>query len=140
MVVEENKAKVRRLVEQLVNKGDLAVVDEIFASTFVNHSPATGTTPDRQGIKQYITTVRSAFPDYHNVIEDLIAEGDRVAVRVICRGTHRAEFMGIAPTGKTVEFSAVSIFRFAGGKVVERWNNTDNLSLLQQLGMVPKSG
>jgi steroid delta-isomerase-like uncharacterized protein len=124
---------VRRLVEQLVNKGDLAVVDEIFASTFVNHSPAAGTTPDREGIKQYITTVRSVFPDYHNIIEDLIAEEDMVAVRVICRGTHRAEFMGIAPTGKTVEFSAVSIFRFAGGKVVERWNNTDNLSLLQQL-------
>jgi steroid delta-isomerase-like uncharacterized protein len=131
---------VHRLVEQLVNKGDLAVVDEIFATNFVNHSPAAGTTPDRQGIKQYITAVRSVFPDYHNVIEGLIAEGDRVAVRVICRGTHRAEFMGIAPTGRSVEFSAVSIFRFADGKVVERWNNTDNLSLLQQLGVVPKSG
>jgi steroid delta-isomerase-like uncharacterized protein len=125
---------VRRLVEQLVNKGDMAVVDEIFASTFVNHSPAAGTTPDREGIKQLISMMRNAFPDYHNVIEDLIAEGDRVAVRVICRGTHRAEFMGIAPTGKSVEFSAVSIFRFADGKVVERWNNTDNLGLLQQLG------
>jgi predicted ester cyclase len=124
---------VRRLVEQLVNKGDLAVVDEIFANTFVNHSPATGTTPDRDGIKQYITTVRTIFPDYHNVIEDLIAEEDRVAVRVICRGTHRAECMGIAPTSRSVEFSAVSIFRFAGGKVVERWNITDNLALLQQL-------
>jgi len=125
---------VHRLVEQLVNKGDLAIVDEIFTTNFVNYSPATGTTPDLEGIKQYITTVRSAFPDYHNTIEDLIAEEDKVAVRVICRGTHRAEFMGIAPTGRSVEFSAVSIFRFAGGKVVERWNNTDNLALLQQLG------
>ena len=123
-----------RLVEQLVNKGDLSIVDEIFATNFVNHSTAAGTTPDRQGIKKYITTVRSAFPDYHNIIEDLIAEGDKVAVRVICRGTHRAEFMGIAPTGKSVEFSAVSIFRFADGKVVERWSITDNLFLLQQLG------
>jgi steroid delta-isomerase-like uncharacterized protein len=131
---------VHRLVEQLVNKRDLAVVDEMFANNFVNHSPATGTTPDREGIKQLITMLRSAFPDYHNVIEDLIAEGDRVAARVMCRGTHRAEFMGIAPTGRPVEFSAVSIFRFAGGKVVERWNNTDYLSLLQQLGMIPKSG
>ena len=123
----------RRLIEQLVNKGDMAVVDEMFATNFFNHSPAAGTTPDREGIKQLIAMFRSAFPDYHNIIEDLIAEGDRVAVRVMCRGTHRAELMGIAPTGKSVEFSAVSIFRFAGGKVVERWNNTDNLGLLQQL-------
>lgn len=122
-------------MEQLVNKGDLAVVDEMFATNFVNRSSATGITPDREGIKQLITVFRSAFPDYHNVIEDMIAEGDRVAVRVMCRGTHRTEFMGIAPTGKSVEFSAVSIFRFAGGKVVERWNNTDNLGMLQQLGV-----
>jgi steroid delta-isomerase-like uncharacterized protein len=127
---------VYRLVEQLVNKGDLAVVDEMFAANFVNHSTATGTTPDREGIKQLIAMFRSAFPDYHNDIEDMIAEGDRVAVHVMCRGTHRAEFMGIAPTGRSVEFSAVSIFRFAGGKVVERWNNTDNLGLLRQLGVV----
>jgi steroid delta-isomerase-like uncharacterized protein len=124
---------VRRLVEQLVNKGDMAVVDEMFATNFFNHNPAARTTPDREGIKQLISMMRNAFLDYHNVIEDLIAEGDRVAVRVICRGTHRAEFMGIAPTGKSVEFSAVSIFRFVDGKVVERWNITDNLVLLQQL-------
>ena len=135
MSTEENKAKVRRLVEQLVNKGDLAVVDEMFATNFVNRSSATGITPDREGIKQLITIFRSAFPDYHNVIKDMIAEGDRVAVRVMCRGTHRTEFMGIAPTGKLVEFSAISIFRFAGGKVVERWNKTDNLGMLQQLGV-----
>jgi steroid delta-isomerase-like uncharacterized protein len=140
MSVEENKAKVRRLVEELVNKGDLAVVDEVFATNFVNHSPATGTTPDREGIRQYITMVRSAFPDYHNVVEDLVAEGDRVAVHVTCRGTHRAQFMGIAPTGKSVAFPAVSIFRFAGGKVIERWNTTDNLVLLQQLGVVSPPG
>jgi steroid delta-isomerase-like uncharacterized protein len=138
--VEENKAMVRRLCEELVNRGDLSVVDEIFATDFVNRSPATGTTSDREGIKQYIAMVRGAFPDYHNIIEDLIAEGDRVVARVICRGTHRAEFMGIAPTGKVVAFSAVSIFRFVGGKVVERWNNTDDLGLLQQLGMVPQPG
>lgn len=138
MSAEENKAVVRRLVEDVVNRGDLAVVDEIFATDFVNRSLATGITPDREGIKQYITILRSAFPDYHNIIEDLIAEGDRVVARVICRGTHRADFMGIAPTGRSVAFSAISIFRFAGGRVVERWNNTDDLGLLQQLGVVPQ--
>ena len=130
----------RRLAEELVNKGNLSVVDQIFATDFVNHSPDVRITSDREGIKKFITMVRSAFPDYHNIIEDLIAEGDRVVVRVSCRGTHRAEFMGIAPTGKSVVFEAVSIFRFAGGKVVERWNNTDDLGLLRQLGAFPPSG
>jgi len=140
MSAEENKAMVRRLVKELVNKGDLSVVGEIFATNFVNHSPATGTTPDREGIKQYIAMLHAAFPDFHCTIEDLIAEGDKVVVRVINRGTHRAELMGIPPTGKQVNMTAISIFRFAGGKVVERWNNTDDLGLLQQLGAFPLPG
>ena len=140
MSAEENKAKVRRLIQEFLNNGDLAVADEIFATNFVNHSPAIGITADRQGIKQYITMLRSAFSDFHCTIEDLIAEGDKVAVRVINRGTHRAEFMGISPTGRQVNVTAISIFRFAGGKVVERWNNTDNLGLLRQLGVVLPQG
>jgi len=140
MSAEENKAKVRRLIEEFINKGNLAVADEIFATNFVNHSPAAGTTPDRHGIKQYITMLHTAFPDFHCAIEDLIAEGDRVVVRLMCRGTHRGEFMGISSTGKQGSVTAISILRFAGGKVVERWNSTDNLGLLQQLGVVSLPG
>jgi predicted ester cyclase len=140
MSVEENKAKVRRLIEEFINKADLAVADEIFATNFVNHSPAAGTTPDPQGIKQYITMLHTAFPDFHGAIEDLISEGDRVVVRLMCRGTHRGEFMGISPTGRQGSVTAISILRFAGGKVVEPWNNTDNLGLLQQLGVVSLPG
>jgi predicted ester cyclase len=140
MSTEENKAKVSRLIEEFVGKGNLAVADEIFATNFVNHSPAAGTTPDREDIKKYITKLHTAFPDYYNDIEDMIAEGDRVAVRVMCRGTHRGEFMGISPTGRQVNVTAISILRFAGGKVVERWNNTDNLGLLRQLGVVLPQG
>jgi len=140
MSAEENKAKVRRLIEEFINKGNLAVADEIFATNFVNHSPAAGTTPDRQGIKQYITILHTAFSDFHCAIEDLIAEGDRVVVRLMCRGTHRGEFMGISPTGRQVNVTAISILRFAGGKVVERWNNTDNLGMLQQFGVVLPPG
>jgi len=140
MSAEENKANVRRLIEEFINKGDLAVADEIFATNFVNHSPAAGTTPDRQGIKQYITMLHTAFSDFHCAIEDLIAEGDRVVVRLMCRGTHRGEFMGISPTGRQGNVTAISILRFAGGRVMERWNNTDNLGLMQQLGVVQPPG
>jgi predicted ester cyclase len=140
MSAEENKAKVRRLIEEFINKGDLAVADEIFATNFVNHSPAAGTTPDREGIKQYITMLHTAFPDFHCTIGDLIAEGDRVVVRLTCCGTHKGEFMGVSPTGRQGNVTAISILRFVGGKVVERWNNTDNLGLLQQLGVVQPLG
>jgi predicted ester cyclase len=140
MSIEENKAKVRRLIEEFINKGNLAVADEIFATNFVNYSPAAGTKPDRQGIKQYITMLHTAFPDFHCMIRDLIAEGDKVVVRLTCRGTHRGEFMGISPTGRQGNVTAISILRFSGGKVVERWNNTDNLGLLQQLGVVSLPG
>lgn len=140
MSAEENKAKVRRLIEEFINKGDLAVADEIFATSFVNHSPAAGTTPDREGIRQYIMMLHTAFPDFHCTIGDLIAEGDKVVVRLTCRGTHRGEFMGISPTGRQGNATAISILRFSGGKVVKRWNNTDNLGLLQQLGVVSLPG
>jgi predicted ester cyclase len=136
MSIEENKAKVRRLIEEFINKGNLAVADEIFATNFDNHSPAAGTASDRQGIKQYITMMHTAFPDFHCAIEDLIAEGDRVVVRLMCRGTHKGEFMGISPTGRQGKVTVISILHFSGGKVVERWNVTDNLGLMQQLGVV----
>ena len=136
MSTEENKAKVRRLIEEFINKGNLAVADEIFVTNFVDHSPAAGTTPDRQGIKQYVTMLHSAFPDFHCAVEDLIAEGNRVVVRLTCRGTHRGELMGISPTDRQVNVTGISILHFAGGKVEERWNNTGNLGIMQQLGVI----
>ena len=136
MSTEENKAKVRRLIEEFINKGNLAVADEIFVTNFVDHSPAAGTTPDRQDIKQYITMLHSAFPDFHCAVEDLIAEGNRVVVRLTCRGTHRGELMGISPTDRQVNVTGISILHFAGGKIEERWNNTGNLGIMQQLGVI----
>ena len=141
MSADENKTKVRRLIEEFINKGMVAVADEAFAPEFINHSPAVGTTPDRQGIKQYITMLHTAFPDLHCTIEDLIAEGDRVVVRLVCRGTHGGEFMGISGTGRQASVTAISILRFAGGRVMARWNGTDNMGLLQELGVVsPQPG
>ncbi len=95
---EENKALIQRFVEEAFNKGNLDVADEVYASTFISHDP---TAPEGQGspegVKQFVNTYLSAFPDGHTTVEDSIAEGDKVAYRWTFRGTHQAELMGISP-------------------------------------------
>ena len=130
----------RRLFEEFLNTGDLRAADEFFAVDFVNHSPARGTTPDREGMKQFITNLRSAFPDMVLRADDMIAEGDKVAIRMTGRGTHRGDLRGMPGTGKQFEVPLISIIRLADGKVVERWNVYDELLLLQQLGIIPPMG
>ena len=139
MSTEENKAVVRRLFEEL-NKGNLGILDEIFAPGFVNHHPAPGTTPDKEGVKQFIANMHNTFPDYRWNVEDLIAEGDKVVYRFTMHGTDTGGFMGMAPTGKKVVAEAIGIQRFANGKVVERWNIGDSLTMLQQLEILPSMG
>ncbi|HWU37535.1 MAG TPA: ester cyclase, partial [Candidatus Acidoferrum sp.] len=84
--------------------------------------------------------VRAAFPDFHNTIEELIAEGDKVVARLTYRGTHRGHLFGIVPTGRQVVYSGIAIFRIAGGKIVDGWVIGDTLALMQQLGAVPVMG
>ncbi|MBM3134581.1 MAG: ester cyclase [Chloroflexi bacterium] len=140
MSTEENKAIVRRWVEECYNKGNLAVADELIATNYVNHSAPLGQAPGREGEKQYATMIRSAYPDFHMAIEDQIAEGDKVVTRYTARGTHKGEFMGIPPTGKEITVTGIHIHRIAGGKVVEGWSEFDQLGALQQLGVVPPLG
>lgn len=136
---EENKAVVRRWFEELWNKGNLSVADEIFAPTYAHHDPST---PDfergPESEKKRATLYRTAFPDLRLTIEDLIAEGETVMARWSCRGTHKGDLSGIAPTGKQFTISGVSIARLAGGKMVEGWVNWDAQGLMQQLGVVPE--
>ena len=113
MSTEENKAIVRRATEELFNKNNLAVIDELYATNFVSHgTPAM--TPDREGYKQFVTMSHTALPDFHTTIEDMIAEGDKVVQRFTARGTHKGEFMGIPPTGKQVTITGIAIDRIAG--------------------------
>ncbi len=141
MSVEENKAIVSRATEELWNKNNLAVVDELYATNFVSHgSDIPGVTPDREGYKQFVTMSRTALPDFHTTIEDMIAEGDKVVQRFTARGTHKGEFMGIPPTGKQVTITGIAIDRIAGNKIVENWANMDMLSMMVQLGVVPPPG
>jgi steroid delta-isomerase-like uncharacterized protein len=137
MSAEENKAIVRKAFEA-VNQQNLAAMDELLASDFYSHSVPPGMPPNRESHKQALSSLFSAFPDYHVTVEDLVAEADKVVARLTVHGTHRGNLFGaIPPTGKQVSWKAVDIFRLADGKIVEYWLVADNLELLQQLQTQP---
>ena len=140
MSAEGSKGIVRRFVEEVQNGGDVAAVDEFAAPGYVNHSAPPGVPPDREGLKQLTALFRAAFPDGRMTIEEMVAEGERVATRKTCRGTHRGELMGIPPTGKVVEIGLIDIVRLVDGKVVESWSAADDPGLLRQLGVLPPPG
>ena len=140
MSTEENKAIIRRNWEEVFNKGNLAVADENMATNYIYHGPGGQEIKGPEGFKQLITMYRTVFPDFHATVEDMFAEGDKVAHRVTARGTHKGDLMGIAPTGKQVTMAVITISRFAGGKEVEAWSSVDMLGVMQQLGAAPPTG
>ena len=138
---ETNKNAVRRLIEEVWNKGNLHVTEELFAPNYTHHdhsTPDVGQGPESE--KKRAALYRTAFPDMRLTIEDLIAEGETVIARWSCRGTHKGDLSGIAPTGKQVNMTGISIARFTNGKMSEGWVNWDALALMQQLGAVPELG
>ena len=139
MSVEENKAIVRRGVEEVWNKGNLELAGESRAPNFVFHAPGQDI-KDPEVLKQQVTMFRTAFPDLHLTIDHIVAEGDMVAVFLTRRGTFKGEVGGIAPTGKEFTDKNVTLFRFEGGKQVETWVYDDRLTMYQQLGISPPMG
>lgn len=137
---EENQAKFRRVVEETFGKGNLNVIDELIDPNMIEHSPVPGQEPGLEGLKKLVTEFRIAFPDLRSTVQDLIAEGDKVVGRMTTSGTHRGEFMGISATGKRMEISEIRIVRIANGKAVEHWGNSDDLGMMQQLGVIPDQG
>jgi steroid delta-isomerase-like uncharacterized protein len=138
---EVNKSVVRRLFEDVWNKGSMPVADELFAPTYAHHDSSTpdfGRGPESE--KKRANLYRTAFPDVRFTIEDLIAEGETATARWSCRGTHKGDLNGIAATGKQFNITGVSNARFTNGKMVEGWVNWDALGLMQQLGVVPELG
>ena len=131
---QENVAVMHRMYEEVLNKGNIDLMDELTAVGFISHEVP----PDYPGgFKQYWTDFRVAFPDLHFTIDDTIAEGDKVVCRCTMRGTHRGEFMGIPATGKQVEVEGIDIAYFREGKGVEHWASYDELGMMQQLGVIP---
>jgi len=136
---EQNKAIVRRLFEELWNKGNLSVADQLFSPNYAHHDPSTpdfGRGPESE--RKRATLYHTAFPDLQLTIEDIIAEGETVMTRWSCHGTHKGDLSGIAPTGKQFTISGVTIARLTNGKLAEGYVNWDALGLMQQLGVAPE--
>jgi steroid delta-isomerase-like uncharacterized protein len=141
MSIEQNKELVRQMVEEIFNRGNLGLAGQFLAPDFVEREELPpGISSDREGVTQLTSMLHSAFPDFQATIEDIIAEGDKVVIRQTWSGTHKGEFMGIPPTGRSVSFGVIDIIRVDGGKFVEHWGQMDSMGLMQQLGAIPAPG
>lgn len=138
MSVEENRALIQRFVDEAFNRGNLDVVDEIYAPVYVGH---TAGFPDQtlgpEGVKEFVELYRSAFPDLHTTIEDMVTEGDKLVYRWTAVGTHQGELLGVAPSSNRMEITGITIDRIEDGKIVETWNNFDQLGMMRQIGAMP---
>ncbi|UCH32117.1 MAG: ester cyclase [Candidatus Bathyarchaeota archaeon] len=129
--MEENKAIIRKAVEA-VNKRNLAMIDELIAPDYVDHTNPIGSPED---VKQFYTAIFEGFPDFRRTIEDILAEGDKVWIRTTVTGTHTGQFRGLAPTGKKIIIRTATIFRIVDGKIVESWSVNDFSDFYEQLGL-----
>ena len=135
---DDTKAIIRAFVETVWNGRQLDRADEIVAADFIDHAPMPGQAPGLEGVKRKWAMYLDAIPDFRITIEELVAEGDKVAVRRTYEGTHRGgPLLGIPATGKRLQFGGISIFRLANGRIAEHWEQLDRLTLMQQLGVLP---
>lgn len=138
MSVEANKAvleKFNQVMGEFWHSGNAELFDQVIAEDCVIHQP--GFPPNRAGFKQVLPAFRSAFPDFKVVEWDMVAEGDKIADRVVWTATHKGELMGIPATGKTITVREAHIRRFANDKIVEHWGEWDQMGMMQQLGVIP---
>jgi len=131
---------VERIPLEVLNNGNFGLLDELVATDFVEHTTQPGVPPTREGFKQALMALKTAFPDLHYVIEDSIETGDRIVHRVTASGTMKADFMGIPATGKRAIWTEIHIGRVANGRLAEHWGLVDQLGMLVQLGIVPAPG
>ncbi len=134
---EQNKAISRRLIEEGFNKGNLSIVDELLGNNYTAHDVPPDLPRGRDGLKAFIKMQRDAFPDLHSNVEFQIADGDLVATHWTATGTNTGSGFGMGPTNKPMKITGTVIDRIVGGKIVETWNNFDQLGLMQQLGVIP---
>ena len=133
----ENKAQFRRAYEELLNGGNLEVAEDLVAPEFLNHEAPPGRDRGPESMRGLATMLRTASPDLHFTIEELVAEGDTVAGRLTMSGTHRGPLMGMPPTGRSVRQDHMHFVRFQNGKAIEHWGVRDEMGMMQQLGVIP---
>ena len=133
------KAVVCRNTEEVQGQGDFALFDELFADSFVDHTPQPGTTADKAGVLRLYKRLRTAFPDFRPEIVWQTVDADIVTTYKVYHGTHLGDFLGIAPTGKTVDFETVDAMRVRDGEITDHWGVANLYSVLQQLGQLPST-
>lgn len=139
MSIEQNKAIVRQLVEEVINQNNLSLAAEIMAADIIQHEEMPPGVPDGvEGTKMLFAMLHTAFPDFKATINDLIAEDDKVVVFMTWNGTQDGDWMGMPPSGKQMSINVIDIFRVADGKLVEHWGISDTMAMMQQLGAMPE--
>lgn len=134
----DNKATMKRFYDEVFNQGNLDSLEELCTEDIVDHESAPGMPPGREGVKAFVTMYREAFPDLHATVEDIVSEGDQAVARVSFTGTHKGELMGMPATGKSIDVSTMDMIRFEDGKAAEHWGVTDQMGMMQQLGVIPE--
>jgi steroid delta-isomerase-like uncharacterized protein len=134
---EAAKAIVRRNTEEVQGGGNFEVFEELFANDFLDHTPQPGRTPDKEGARELYRTLRAAFPDFRAVIHWQLADGDRVTTYKTYHGTHEGTFLGVARTGRKIQFETVDVMQVRDGKITAHWGVANLFSLMQQLGAWP---
>lgn len=135
-MTQNSKTISRRFFEEILSKGDLELVNELFTADYNAHTPI-GVFEGIEGARQFVIRLREAFPDLDAKVEDQVVEGDKVANLWSAQGTHQGDFGGIPATGRKMETSGITMFRFADGKVLESWGFTDLMGMMKQLGAAP---
>jgi predicted ester cyclase len=136
----DTKTMVERIPLEILNEGKFGLIDEIYATDFVEHQTQPGVPPTREGFKQTVIALKTAFPDLHYVIEDAIEGGDRIVHRLTASGTMKGDFAGMPATGKHATWTEIHIGRVANGRITEHWGLVDQLGMFVQLGVVPAPG
>lgn len=138
MTTESNKTLIRKWIDEGWNKGNAAIIDEVYATNFVQHDPGSPLPVNSaETFKLYFGGYQQALPDLRFTIDDLVAEGDKVLWRFTATGTHGGPLMGIPATGKQAAVTGMALFRIADNRIAEAWINFDALGLLQQIGAIP---
>jgi steroid delta-isomerase-like uncharacterized protein len=137
MATDENKSVIGNFVEEVINQGQIERADDLVAVDFVEVDPLPGQKQGREGLKEVIRAFRTAFPDIHWMIDEMLGEGDRVFSRFTWHGTHRGEFFGVPATGKQITVKGMVVDRVVAGKMTESQILMDGLSMLRQLGVIP---
>jgi predicted ester cyclase len=135
---EQSRDLVNRMIEEIQNKKNIDLCDELFSDVFVNHTPPQGISADRDGIRQLFSMIHAGFPDGHIFIEDQVSASGKVWTRKTFTGTHTGVFAGVAPTGKVVTYQVIDILAVQNDKLTEHWNVLDRLDLFQQLGLIQR--